>query len=146
MQSTFPRDNKILGWCAAGPILTSWWEGASLALVGHPSTDGFTKKVLYRVYVSHRPAPHPIFPYWVGQNWIWLYCSTSWDWLKEMNAGGSRDYCWCLSFFGFLRPYMSPWGHDSSCFLVVLYRLMVGRPNLEVATKRLLHQQVEIPA
>ena len=25
-----------------------------------------------------------------------------------MNAGGSCDWCWCLSFFGFLRPGLSP--------------------------------------
>ena len=30
-------------------------------------------------------------------------------------------------------------------FLVALCRLIVRRPNLEVATKRLLHQQVKIP-
>ena len=30
-------------------------------------------------------------------------------------------------------------------FLVALCRLTVRRPNLEVATKRLLHQQVKIP-
>ena len=31
------------------------------------------------------------------------------------------------------------------CLLVALCRLIVKRPNLEVATKRLLHQQVKIP-
>ena len=31
--------------------LTSWGEGASLALVGHPSTDGITIKILYGVDV-----------------------------------------------------------------------------------------------
>ena len=30
------------------------------------------------------------------------------------------------------------------CFLVSLCRLIVRRPNLEVAAKRLLHQQVKI--
>ena len=29
-----------------GKSLTSWGEGASLALVGHPSSDGVTKKYL----------------------------------------------------------------------------------------------------
>ena len=28
---------------------TSWLEGASLALVGHPSSDGVTIKILYRL-------------------------------------------------------------------------------------------------
>ena len=34
---------------------------------------------------------------------------------------------------------------DTRCFLVSLCCLIVRRPNLEVATKRLLHQQVKIP-
>ena len=62
-----------------------------------------------------------------------------------MNAGGSCDYCWCLSFFGFLRPNLSPWGYVNRFFLVALCCLIVRRMNLEVATKRLLHQLVKIP-
>ena len=30
---------------------TSWGEGASLALVGHPFSDGITIKIPYGVYV-----------------------------------------------------------------------------------------------
>ena len=41
-------------------------EGASLALVGHPSNDGVTIKMPYGVDVLHRPALHLIFSYWVG--------------------------------------------------------------------------------
>ena len=41
-------------------------EGASLALVGHPSSDGVTIKMPYGVDVLHRPALHPIFSYWIG--------------------------------------------------------------------------------
>ena len=48
--------------------LTSWGEGASLSLVGHPSSDGVTIKMPYGVDVLHRPASHPIFCYWVGEN------------------------------------------------------------------------------
>ena len=44
----------------------TWGEGASLALVGHPSSDGVTIKMPYGVDVLHRPASHPIFSYWVG--------------------------------------------------------------------------------
>ena len=51
---------------------------------------------------------------------------------------------WCLSFFGFTRPDLSPWGYGNRCFLVALCCLIVRRPNLEVATKRLLYQQVKI--
>ena len=43
-----------------------WGEGASLALVGHPSSDGVTIKMPYEVYVLHQPPSHPIFCYWVG--------------------------------------------------------------------------------
>ena len=41
-------------------------EGASLALVGHPSSDGVTIKMPYGVDVLHQPASHPIFSYRVG--------------------------------------------------------------------------------
>ena len=43
-----------------------WGEGASLALVGHPFSDGITIKMPYGVDVLHQPASHPIFSYWVG--------------------------------------------------------------------------------
>ena len=46
--------------------LTSWGDGASLALVGHPSSDGITIKMPYGVDDLHQPALHPIFSYWVG--------------------------------------------------------------------------------
>ena len=48
------------------PSLISWGEGASLALVGYPSSDSVTIKNPYGVDVSHRSASHPIFSYWVG--------------------------------------------------------------------------------
>ena len=60
-----------------------------------------------------------------------------------MNAGGSCDCCWCLSFFGLLRSDLSPWRYRNRCFLVALCCLIVRRPNLEVSTKGLLHQQVK---
>ena len=62
------------GLVSSGASLTSWGEGASLALVGHPSSDRVTIKMLYGVDVLHQPASHLIFSYWVGSNWIWLYC------------------------------------------------------------------------
>ena len=36
-------------------------RGASLALVGHPSSDGVTIKMLYGIDVLHRRALYPIF-------------------------------------------------------------------------------------
>ena len=51
----------------SGVSLTSWGEGASLALVGNPSSDGITIKIPYGVDVLlHPPASHPIFSYWDG--------------------------------------------------------------------------------
>ena len=54
------------GLVSSGVTLTSWGEGASLALLGNPSSDGVTIKMPYRVDVLHQPALHPIFFYWVG--------------------------------------------------------------------------------
>ena len=54
------------GLVSSGASLTSWREGASLALVGSPSSVGVTIKMPYGVDVSHWPALHPIFSYWVG--------------------------------------------------------------------------------
>ena len=57
----------ILGLVSSGVSLTSWGEGASLALVGHPTSDGVTIKIPYRVDVLlHRPAWHQNCSYWVG--------------------------------------------------------------------------------
>ena len=47
-------------------------------------------------------------------------------------------------FFGFLKPDLWSWGYKKRCFLVAMYNMIAKRPNLEVATKRLLHQQVKI--
>ena len=41
------------GFVSSGASLTSWGEGASLALVGHPSSDGVTIKMPYGVDVLH---------------------------------------------------------------------------------------------
>ena len=49
-----------------GASLTSYEEGACLALVDHPYNDGVTIKMPYGVDVLHRPASHPIFSYCVG--------------------------------------------------------------------------------
>ena len=61
-----PRDIKILGLVSSGASLTSWVEGVSLALVGHPSSDVVSIKIPYGVDALHQPAVHPIFFYWVG--------------------------------------------------------------------------------
>ena len=47
--------------------LTLLGEGASLALIGPPSSDGVLIKIPHGVDVLlYRPAPHPIVSYWAG--------------------------------------------------------------------------------
>ena len=66
LHTYFPRRHWNTALVSNGASLTSWGEGASLALVGHPSSDGVTIKMPYGVDVFHRPALHPIFSYCVG--------------------------------------------------------------------------------
>ena len=46
---------------------------------------------------------------------------------------------WCLSFFDFLRPDLSPWGYRNVLSGCIAPPFIIRRPNLEVATKRFLH-------
>ena len=66
----FPRGIKIMGWCPAGPSLTSWGEGPSLALAGHPSSDGVTIKnaLRGRCFTSTSFAPHLFLLGWLKLN------------------------------------------------------------------------------
>ena len=50
------------GLVSSGASLTSWGEGASLALAGHPPNDGVTIKIPYEIDA----ASHPTISYWVG--------------------------------------------------------------------------------
>ena len=118
--------------------LNSWGEGVSLALVGHPSSNGVTIKMPSRVDVLHNQFCTPIFP-------IGLVITESGFIVRSIETGIRR---WMLvvavisvdayPFFGFLRPDLSPWGYRNRCFLVVLCCLIVRRLNLDVATKKLL--------
>ena len=56
------------GLVSNGASLTSWGEVTSLALVGHPPSDGVTIKMTYGLDVLHRPASHPIFPIGLVKN------------------------------------------------------------------------------
>ena len=47
-----------------------------------------------------------------------------------MSSSGNCDYCWCLSFSGFLRPDLTPGGYRNRWFLVALCRLFVRNPNI----------------
>ena len=51
---------------SSGARLTSSGEGASLALVNHPSSDGVTIKMPYEVDFLNRPTLHPICSYWIA--------------------------------------------------------------------------------
>ena len=56
-------DDLNNGWCPVGLVSTYQGEDASLALVGHPSSDGIMKKIPHGVDVLlHQPTLHPIFP------------------------------------------------------------------------------------
>ena len=46
--------------------LTLWGEGASLALVDHPSNDGVLIKMLHEVGLFNCPTFHPIFSSWIA--------------------------------------------------------------------------------
>ena len=51
---------------SSGVSFTSWGEGASLAVVGLPSSDG-TIKIPYEIdALLYQPASCPILSYWVG--------------------------------------------------------------------------------
>ena len=62
-----------------------------------------------------------------------------------MLAVMSVDACPFLAFSD-LRCHLEVTGIGVyRCFLVALFHLIVRTPNSEVATKRLLHQQLKIP-
>ena len=50
------------GLVSRGASLTSWTEGSSLAMVGHPSSDGVSIKMPYRVDVFINQLCTPSFP------------------------------------------------------------------------------------
>ena len=128
IQSRFFRDIEILGWCPAG-----WWQSylmgrrlATLAFVGHPSSDGVTIKMPYGVDQLCTPS------FFIGlvkpeHSFIVRSVETCLGRWALVVALISIDAC---PFFDFLRPDLSPWRWR--------------RPNLEVVSKRPLHQQVKI--
>ena len=70
------------GLVSSGDSLTSYGEGASLALVGNPSSDGITIKMSYGVDVLHRHsfAPNLFLSGWLKLNLALLL--DQWDWLR----------------------------------------------------------------
>ena len=127
-----------------GVILTSWGEGASIYILGWPPLQWWRNNkstllgICFITLISH--TTHIFLVGWLKFH---LNCYFSWDWLREMNTGSSCYSCWCLSFFGLLRPDLSPWRYRNRRFLTALLFLIVNTPNLKVATKRHLHQWVK---
>ena len=65
----------IMGWCPAGDSLISWGEGSFLAIVGNPSTDGVSIKIL--VWRHLKPNPQLL---WIMSN----------NEIETNNVNGSR--------------------------------------------------------
>ena len=124
---------------SSGVSLTSWGEGGSLALVGHTSSDGVTIKIPYGVlqmfYYIYQPHT-PSFPIGLIKTesdfTVRLFKTDLGRWTLVVIVIN----CWCLSFFGILRPDLSPWGNRNGWFLVTLRCLILRvprSPNQEVS-------------
>ena len=135
-RTCYPRDIKMLVWVQSRQTNHMGRKGASLALAGHTSSDVVTIKIPYGVdNLLHRPAVHPFFSYWVGQNWIWiLSVEIGLRRLPVVLAVISVDAYSFLVFSDLTRRL-----EDAG---IGVFWLL---PNLEAATKRFLHQQVNIP-
>ena len=55
-----------IGLVSSGANLNSCGECASLAMVGHTSSDGITIKMPYGLDILNQHALHPLFSYWDG--------------------------------------------------------------------------------
>ena len=65
LQLLFPPRQQNTRLVSSGTSLTSWGEGASLALVGHPSSDDVTIKIWGRSFTtSTSSAPHLFLLVW----------------------------------------------------------------------------------
>ena len=123
--------------------LTSWGEGAHLALVRHPSSDGVTIKIPYQVDLYYIDLPcTPSFP-------VGLFKTKS-DFVLSVEPGLGR---WTLTVAVIsVHAYRFTAFSDMTCYSDItgigvfwMCHLMVRRPNLEAANKALLHQQVTTP-
>ena len=75
--------------------LNSWGESASLAMIGEPSSDGFTIKTLYEVDVLQWPASLPIF-FIFQLFWIYFFLLTLVFVLQSLSL--HFPSCCCFSF------------------------------------------------
>ena len=133
-RTCYPRDIKMLVWVQSRQTNHMGRKGASLALAGHTSSDVVTIKIPYGVdNLLHRPAVHPFFSYWVGQNWIWiLSVEIGLRRLPVVVAVISVDAYSCLVFSDLTRRLEDAgigvfWLH---CFLVAS---KLGSSNQEVS-------------
>ena len=119
-------------------------EGDSLVLADHPSSDGVTIKTPYSVDVLLQSRTTSFPTGLVKTESAFVVRSIEPD-LGRWSLVVAVISVYAYPFFGLLRPDLSPWGYGNRCLLVALFCLIVRRANLEVATRRLLHQQVKIP-
>ena len=101
---------------------TSWGQGASLALVDCPFSDGVTIKMSYRVDVLlHRPALHPIFSYFLHDLSPWRYMSRCFLvalcrlvlWRVNLKVATKRHLHQQLKIPGSFRAKLAHEGHNS---------------------------------
>ena len=110
VEMTFVRSHSPLrhwnpGLVSSGISLTSWGEGASLALVGHPSSDGITIKIPYGVDVLlHRPASPLIFSYWLVK--------TKYDFIVRSVETGLWRWLLVVAVISVNAQYLLPWTYQ----------------------------------
>ena len=128
---------------SSGASLTSWGEESSLPLVGHPSSDSVTIKMPYGVDILHRPACTPSFTTVLVKTESGFIVRSAEALLGRWTLAVAVD-AYAFLVFSDLTCHLEDTGYRNKCFLVALCRLIVRTPNPEVATKRILHQQVKI--
>ena len=105
------------GLVSSGVSLNSWGEGASLALLGHPSSDSITIKILYGVdvfYIDQLCTPSfPIKLVKTKSDFIVGSVETSFERWTLVVAVVSVDD---ILFFGFLGPDLSLWLHCAAWY------------------------------
>ena len=127
--------------------LTSWGEVSSIALVGHPSSDGVTIKTSYGIDVFHHQLRTPSFHIGLVKaepGFIVRSLKTGLERCLLVVLAISIDAFLFLDFSGLTCHIEDTGIFLLRCFLVALYHLIVRRLNSEVATKRLLQQHVKI--
>ena len=128
---------------STGASITSWGEESSLPLVGHPSSNNVTIKMPYGVDILHRPACTPSFPTVLVKSESGFIVRSAEARLGRWTLAVAVD-AYAFSVFSDVTCHLEDRGYRNKYFLVALCRLIVRTPSSEVATKRILHQQIKI--